>query len=143
LQVVVALVMIGLILVQHGKGADAGAAFGSGASGTVFGAQGSANFLSRATAALATVFIVLSLALAYMINGQTITSGGSVTDQLQQPAQTLQVPQESSQAGAADTPADQSATQQNAGNSTAPGTVADNEGAEQSHDQGENQDDNQ
>ena len=57
--------LIGLILIQHGKGADAGAAFGSGASGTVFGAKGSANFLSRATALLAALFFVTSLALAW------------------------------------------------------------------------------
>ena len=82
-QVVVALSLIGLILVQHGKGADAGAAFGSGASGTVFGAQGTANFLSRATAALATFFFVVSLSLAYLVNGTTAPTG-SVTDQLQQ-----------------------------------------------------------
>lgn len=85
-QVVVALTLVGLILVQHGKGADAGAAFGSGASGTVFGAKGSANFMSRATAGLATVFFVLSLALAYLVTGaNTGATGGSVTDQLTQP----------------------------------------------------------
>ena len=60
-----ALGLIGLVLMQHGKGADAGAAFGSGASGTVFGASGAANFLSRATAMLATLFFVTSLALAW------------------------------------------------------------------------------
>lgn len=87
-QVVIALVMIGLILVQHGKGADAGAAFGSGASGTVFGAQGSANFMSRATGVLAAIFFVVSLALAYLINGNTAPTNDSVTAQLQQPAQT-------------------------------------------------------
>jgi len=80
-QVVIALVLIGLILVQHGKGADAGAAFGSGASGTVFGAKGSANFMTRATAALATVFFAISLTLAYLINGVS-TPTGSVTDQV-------------------------------------------------------------
>lgn len=64
-QVLSALAMIGLILVQHGKGADMGAAFGSGASGSLFGATGSANFLSRATAMLATVFLASTLALAY------------------------------------------------------------------------------
>ena len=64
-QIVSALAMVGLILMQHGKGADMGAAFGSGASGSLFGASGSANFLSRATAALATVFLVSTLALAY------------------------------------------------------------------------------
>jgi len=60
-----ALGLIGLVLMQHGKGADAGAAFGSGASGTVFGAAGSANFLSRSTAVLATLFFITSLALAW------------------------------------------------------------------------------
>lgn len=65
LQIVSALGMIGLILMQHGKGADMGAAFGGGASGSLFGATGSANFLSRATAALAVVFFVSTLALAY------------------------------------------------------------------------------
>ncbi len=57
--------LIGLILIQHGKGADAGAAFGSGASATVFGSQGAASFLTRATAVLATTFFVTSLTLAY------------------------------------------------------------------------------
>jgi preprotein translocase subunit SecG len=57
--------LVSLVLIQHGKGADAGAAFGSGASGTVFGARGSGNFLSRATAALATLFFLTSMALAY------------------------------------------------------------------------------
>jgi len=57
--------LIGLVLIQHGKGADAGAAFGSGASSTVFGAQGSGSFLTRATAVLATLFFATSLALAY------------------------------------------------------------------------------
>ena len=57
--------LISLILIQHGKGADAGAAFGGGASSTVFGSQGSTSFLSRATAILATMFFVTCLALAY------------------------------------------------------------------------------
>jgi preprotein translocase subunit SecG len=57
--------LIGLILIQHGKGADAGAAFGSGASATVFGSQGSASFLTRITAILATTFFITSLTLAY------------------------------------------------------------------------------
>ncbi|WP_020162376.1 preprotein translocase subunit SecG [Cycloclasticus pugetii] len=64
--VVIAALMIGLILIQHGKGADAGAAFGSGASGTVFGAKGSGSFLSRSTAILAALFFSTSLALAYL-----------------------------------------------------------------------------
>ena len=63
-------IVIGLVLIQHGKGADAGAAFGSGASGTVFGSRGSANFLSRTTAWLAAVFFALSLVLAYFMHGR-------------------------------------------------------------------------
>ena len=64
--VLVGVMMVGLILIQRGKGADAGAAFGSGASGTVFGARGSANFLSRSTAILAAIFFCTSLGLAYL-----------------------------------------------------------------------------
>lgn len=64
--VLIAVAIIGLILLQQGKGADAGAAFGSGASGTVFGSRGSASFLSRATAILATLFFLTSLSLAYL-----------------------------------------------------------------------------
>jgi len=66
--IVVGLIVIGLVLLQHGKGADMGAAFGSGASGSLFGATGSANFLSRMTGGLATVFFITSLALAYMVS---------------------------------------------------------------------------
>jgi preprotein translocase subunit SecG len=64
--VFVALMIIGLVLLQRGKGAEAGTGFGAGASGTVFGARGSASFLSRATGLLATVFFITSLALAYL-----------------------------------------------------------------------------
>ena len=67
LQILAALVMIGLVLIQHGKGADMGASFGSGASGSLFGATGSANFLSRSTAACAAVFFVCTLYLAYSV----------------------------------------------------------------------------
>ena len=74
-QMLSALAMIGLILVQHGKGADMGAAFGSGGSGSLFGASGSANFLSRTTAVLATVFFVCTLALAYFGNLRPSSSG--------------------------------------------------------------------
>ena len=77
-QVLAAIAVIGLVLIQHGKGADAGAAFGSGASGTVFGARGSANFLTRATAICATVFMVVSLSLAYLV--QVRKAPDSVTD---------------------------------------------------------------
>jgi len=65
LQVLLSLALIGLVLIQHGRGADAGAAFGSGASATVFGARGSGSFLSRATAILAVLFFLTSMALAY------------------------------------------------------------------------------
>jgi preprotein translocase subunit SecG len=64
--VLVGLGVIGLVLLQHGKGADAGAAFGSGSSGSLFGASGSANFMSRTTAVLATVFFITSLSLSYL-----------------------------------------------------------------------------
>ncbi|PPD33213.1 MAG: preprotein translocase subunit SecG [Methylomonas sp.] len=63
--------IIGLVLMQQGKGADAGAAFGSGASGSVFGAQGSASFLSRSTAIFATLFFITSLGLAFLSGYQT------------------------------------------------------------------------
>lgn len=66
IHILVAIAIIGLVLMQHGKGADMGAAFGGGASGSLFGATGSANFLSRSTAVLATVFFSTSLALAYV-----------------------------------------------------------------------------
>ena len=65
LHVLAAIAVCGFVLLQHGKGADMGAAFGSGSSGSLFGAAGSANFLSRTTALLATVFFVTSLALTY------------------------------------------------------------------------------
>ena len=74
-QMLSALGMIGLILIQHGKGADMGAAFGSGSAGSLFGASGSANFLSRSTAALATVFFIATLALAYLGNSRPAGAG--------------------------------------------------------------------
>src|SRR5690606_9014943 len=72
IHVVVGICVIGLVLMQHGKGADAGAAFGggSGGAGSVFGASGSANFLSRTTAILATVFFITSLGLAYLASSK-------------------------------------------------------------------------
>jgi preprotein translocase subunit SecG len=74
-QMLTALSMIGLILVQHGKGADMGAAFGSGSSGSLFGATGSANFLSRTTGVLAAVFFACTLLLAYFGNARPAGSG--------------------------------------------------------------------
>jgi len=73
-QMLTALSMIGLILIQHGKGADMGAAFGSGSAGSLFGASGSANFLSRTTAVLAAVFFACTLLLAYF--GHSRPAGG-------------------------------------------------------------------
>ena len=81
--VLVALAIIGLVLMQHGKGADMGAAFGSGASGSLFGASGSANFLSRTTGVLATVFFVTSLSLAYLASERPKTSGSLMQDSVQ------------------------------------------------------------
>ena len=87
LQVLSALAVILLVLLQHGKGADMGAAFGSGASGSLFGATGSANFLSRLTAAMAAVFFVSTLALAFVSNeGQGI---GSVMEGVSVPASSV------------------------------------------------------
>lgn len=80
LQILAALVMIGLVLIQHGKGADMGASFGSGASGSLFGATGSANFLSRSTAVCAAVFFCCTLALAYASNNRGSVAGTSVLD---------------------------------------------------------------
>jgi preprotein translocase subunit SecG len=74
--VLVALVIIGLVLLQHGKGADMGSGFGGGSSGSLFGATGSANFLSRATAVLATIFFLTSLGLAYLATNKPKASGG-------------------------------------------------------------------
>lgn len=76
--------LIGLILIQHGKGADMGAAFGSGASGTVFGSKGSASFLTRLTAGLATLFFVTSMVLAYFATQRD--AGNVVLEALQEPA---------------------------------------------------------
>src|SRR5712692_8034475 len=83
LHVLVALAIIGLVLLQHGKGADMGSGFGGGASSSLFGATGSANFLSRATAVLATLFFILSLVLAYIATNAPRESG-SVVDRIQQ-----------------------------------------------------------
>ena len=87
IQILKALVMIGLVLMHHGKGADMGASFGSGASGSLFGATGSANFLSRSTAICAAIFFACTLALAYIAHEPGRASvGGSVLDRPVQPA---------------------------------------------------------
>ncbi len=79
-QVVSALAIIGLVLLQHGKGADMGASFGSGASGSLFGATGSSNFLSRSTGIAAAIFFSATLALAVV--GGKANVGGGVMDNL-------------------------------------------------------------
>jgi len=81
IQVIAALVIIGLVLLQHGKGADMGAAFGSGASGSLFGASGSSNFLSKFTAIAAVIFFAATLALAFF-GGQRTQAGGGVMENL-------------------------------------------------------------
>jgi preprotein translocase subunit SecG len=97
--VIVGAMIIGLVLVQRGKGAETGAAFGAGASATVFGAKGSANFLSRSTAVLATVFFATSLGLAYLGSQRPVAK--SIVDQesgseapVARPAETSPVPAE-------------------------------------------------
>ena len=83
IHVIAALGVIGLVLMQHGKGADMGAAFGSGSSGSLFGASGSANFLSRATAIFATIFFLTSLGLSFIQFDATrsvgVMSGATIT----------------------------------------------------------------
>jgi preprotein translocase subunit SecG len=99
LQVIVAITLIGFILIQHGKGADAGAAFGSGASATVFGSRGSGNFMTKVTTILAIVFLANSLLLGYL-SAQAVTTPASLLED--EPAFVLpQVEDES----AADVPA--------------------------------------
>jgi preprotein translocase subunit SecG len=87
-QVVSALAIIGLVLVQHGKGADMGAAFGSGASGSLFGASGSSNFLSKSTAVAAAIFFASTLTLAYFgSNRPHVSVGGGVMEHVTVPVQ--------------------------------------------------------
>jgi preprotein translocase subunit SecG len=79
IHVIAGLTIVGLVLIQHGKGADAGAAFGSGSAGSVFGSAGSANFLSRATAVAATVFFLTSLGLTFLSTRKTENKGVMAT----------------------------------------------------------------
>ena len=80
IHILLGITIIGLVLIQHGKGADMGAAFGSGASGSLFGSSGSANFLSRATAVLAAAFFATSLTLSYIATNRVHAVSGSVMD---------------------------------------------------------------
>jgi preprotein translocase subunit SecG len=99
-QVLSALGVIVLVLMQHGKGADMGAAFGSGSSGSLFGASGSANFLSRSTGVLATVFFVCTLALALLANKRP-EPPASVMDGVTAPARPSDVPSDVPRSGGA------------------------------------------
>jgi preprotein translocase subunit SecG len=99
LHVVAAIGIIGLVLVQHGKGADVGAAFGTGSAGSVFGSAGSANFLSRMTAGLALVFFLTSIGLSYLNNKRSSGKGVMAN----QPAATQSAPDKAP--GASDVPA--------------------------------------
>jgi preprotein translocase subunit SecG len=109
LHVLVALAIIGLVLLQHGKGADMGSGFGGGASGSLFGATGSANFLSRSTAVLAAIFFLLSLALAWVATNRSSEQGpGGVIDavrQQQEPAKDVPKPEAQKPAAEAPKPA--------------------------------------
>ncbi len=101
--VVVAVAVIALVLLQHGKGADVGAAFGGGASGSVFGATGSANFLSRATALLAAIFFMTSLGLAYVASNKP-GAGGTIMETVKPPPAPAGKASESKPALKPDTP---------------------------------------
>jgi len=83
IHILVGLAVIGLVLMQHGKGADMGAAFGSGASGSLFGSSGSANFLSRTTGVLAAIFFVTSLTLAYTAASKPKSAGSVMQETVQ------------------------------------------------------------
>ena len=89
--IVVALLLIGIILIQQGKGATAGAAFGTGASSTVFGSRGSASFLTRTTAILATLFLANSLLLAYLY-GQSLEQKSLLEEVASRPADVAEAP---------------------------------------------------
>lgn len=81
IHVIVSILLIGLVLIQHGKGADIGAAFGSGASNTVFGSQGSGNFLFKLTALMAALFFATSLSLGYIVASNYRAEKSSVMPQ--------------------------------------------------------------
>ncbi|HEY1148983.1 MAG TPA: preprotein translocase subunit SecG [Pseudoduganella sp.] len=85
-QVLSAIAIIGLVLLQHGKGADMGAAFGSGASGSLFGATGSSNFLSKSTALAAAIFFAATLGLSMLANQRGVSTGGGIMENVTAPA---------------------------------------------------------
>ncbi len=101
LHVLAAIAVIGLVLMQHGKGADMGAAFGSGSSGSLFGASGSANFLSRTTAVLATAFFLTSMSLTYFSSVKSeAAKPAKVSTQPVAPAAPLSAPAQLDKSGA-------------------------------------------
>ncbi|MEM7206682.1 MAG: preprotein translocase subunit SecG [Pseudomonadota bacterium] len=106
--VLLAMTVIGLVLIQHGKGADAGAAFGSGASGTVFGARGSGSFLTRMTTAAVALFFVTSLVLFYFASQRPAELGSVIDDQVvveeEQPAIPVDPVEEAAEPAADDVP---------------------------------------
>ena len=102
--VIAALGIIGLVLLQHGKGADMGAAFGSGSSGSVFGASGSANFLSRTTAVLAAVFFISSIGLTVVLSKKTEHKGVMAQPVEPSPSLPAQIPVPPAQVPASNVP---------------------------------------
>ena len=90
--VIAAVVLCGLVLMQHGKGADMGASFGSGSAGSLFGSSGSANFLSRSTAVAATIFFITSMTLTYLYANPSTAQGVMDRQSVMQPAQVAPVP---------------------------------------------------
>lgn len=111
-QVLSALTIIGLVLLQHGKGADMGAAFGSGASGSLFGASGSSNFLSRSTGVAAAIFFCATLALAFLGNQRGAAGGGVMENVPVVPAQSPSAPADTSKQNASTAPASKAAATQ-------------------------------
>lgn len=105
IHVLLSLAIIGLVMLQRGKGAEAGAALGGGASGTVFGASGAANFLSRSTAILATAFFITSLVLAYLASNRVATDSAASSVIKTETAVTQEAPAPVSDVPAADVPA--------------------------------------
>jgi preprotein translocase subunit SecG len=103
IHVIAALGVIGLVLLQHGKGADMGASFGSGASGSLFGVSGSSNFMSRATAICVVVFFATSLSLAYLASHK-VTGGSVIKTNIAQPVAADTVLPSTVPAGAEDVP---------------------------------------
>jgi preprotein translocase subunit SecG len=100
IQILVSISIIALVMLQHGKGADMGAAFGSGSSGTVFGARGSGSFLTRATAILAAIFFINCVLIASPLLRKTEHTVGGVADQLEQQVQLQQQQQQAEKTAA-------------------------------------------